>query len=167
MTSPATSDRHLLKLEKRPKMPPQTAKLNFSGAAFCLQRQLVGILLGVRQRRSRRRSSQSDSVVYRENGLTWNHQILHDTSHGPDRTTPPDMTSLTTSGRTLSTFEKRSKIPPQTASGEVPRERFKRGSPNFTQMSVTTGPTNLSDMTSLVAFLVTARYNYILHKSGA
>ena len=30
---------------------------------------------------------------------------------------------------------KRSKIPPQTASGEISRERFKRGSPNFTQLS--------------------------------
>ena len=46
MTSPAASDRHLSKFEKRPKMSPPTAgfESNFSGAAFCLPHQMVGIL---------------------------------------------------------------------------------------------------------------------------
>ena len=33
---------------------------------------------------------------------------------------------------------------PQTASGGISRERFKRGSPNFTWLSGTAGYTNLS-----------------------
>ena len=66
--------------------------------------------------------------------------------------TTPDMTSLSTSGWQLSAFEKRTKMPPQTASGGISREEFKRGSPNFTRLSPTTGPTNLLDMTSLVSF---------------
>ena len=65
--------------------------------------------------------------------------------------TTPDMTSLTTSSWQLSKFKKRSKMSSQTASCEIPRERFKRGSPNFTRLSGTTGPTNLSDMIPLAA----------------
>ena len=47
--------------------------------------------------------------------------------------------------------KKLSKMPPQTASGGISWEWFKRGSPNFTQLSRITGATNLPDMTSLVA----------------
>ena len=64
-------------------------------------------------------------------------------------TTTPDMTSLTTFGRKPQR-KKPSKMPPQTASGGISRERFKRGSPNSTWLSETTGHTNLPDMTSLV-----------------
>ena len=64
-------------------------------------------------------------------------------------TTP--VTSLTTSDWQLSKFKKQSKMPPQTASGRISRERFKRESPNFRRLSGTNGPTNLWDMTSLVA----------------
>ena len=43
-----------------------------------------------------------------------------------------------------------SKMQPQTASDGISRERFMRGSPNFTRLSGITGTTNLLDMTSLV-----------------
>ena len=43
-----------------------------------------------------------------------------------------------------------SKMPPRTASGGISRERFKRGSPNFTRLSGTTVPTNQPDMTPLI-----------------
>ena len=42
------------------------------------------------------------------------------------------------------------KKPPQTASGRISQESFKRGSPNFTYLLGTIGPTNLLDMTLLV-----------------
>ena len=42
-------------------------------------------------------------------------------------------------------------MPPQTASCGISRERFKRESPTFTRLAGTIGPTNLPDMTSLVA----------------
>ena len=61
------------------------------------------------------------------------------------------MTSLTTSGWQLPKFKKRSKMLPQAALGGISRERFKQETPNFAQLSETTGPTNHSDMTSLVA----------------
>ena len=66
------------------------------------------------------------------------------------RSTVPDMTSLFTSGWQLSKFKKRPKMPPQTASGGISREKFMLGSPNFTWLSGITWPTNLPDMTSLV-----------------
>ena len=45
MTSTATSDRHLLKFEKWPKMPPTAAlgRILVVRAAFCLPHHLVGI----------------------------------------------------------------------------------------------------------------------------
>ena len=60
------------------------------------------------------------------------------------------MASLTTSSPKLRRKEQ-SKMTPQMASGVIFRERFMRESPNFTRLSVITGPTNLMDMTSLVA----------------
>ena len=66
--------------------------------------------------------------------------------------TTPDITSLTTSGRLSSKFKNPSKMPHQPASGGISRERFKRGSPIFTWLSGTTDPTNLLDMTSLIAY---------------
>ena len=46
-------------------------------------------------------------------------------------------------------LRKSSKMPPPTASGGISRERFKRGSRNFTAFSGTIGPTSIPDMTSL------------------
>ena len=51
-----------------------------------------------------------------------------------------------------------SKMPPPTASGTISREKFKRGSRNFTDLSGTIGPTNLPDMASLA---VSGRQNLI------
>ena len=62
----------------------------------------------------------------------------------------PVMTSLCTSGRKLQR-KKTSTMPPQTASGGISREKFKRGSPNCTRLSRTSGLINLPEMTSLVA----------------
>ena len=47
--------------------------------------------------------------------------------------------------------KKQAQMPPQMASGESSRERFKRRSRNFTCLSATTGPTNWPDITLLVA----------------
>ena len=47
--------------------------------------------------------------------------------------------------------QKRSKMPPQTASGRISRESFKQGSPNFRWLSEITDPTKLPHTTSLVA----------------
>ena len=88
------------------------------------------------------RSSQSEAVVYIENGLAQNHQILH--GHPYWSTTTPDMTSLLP----VRSY-RRSKMPPPWASGVISRERFKRGSHNFTCLSWTTGLPNVPDMTSL------------------
>ena len=53
--------------------------------------------------------------------------------------------------RSEATAKQSSKMSPQMASGGISRERFKRGSPNFTQkLSRTTSPKNLPDTTSLV-----------------
>ena len=52
--------------------------------------------------------------------------------------------------RSEAAAQKPSKMPPQTASCGISGARFKRGSPNFTRLSGTTGPTNQLDMTSLV-----------------
>ena len=46
------------------------------------------------------------------------------------------------------TMKKTSKMPHQTASSEICRERFKRGSPNFVRLSGTSGFINPPDMTS-------------------
>ena len=90
------------------------------------------------------------SYLYIENRLSKNHQILQ-ASIPTCPTLSLDITSLLTSGRNQLQRKKTSKMHPQAASGGILRERFKRGSPNFTRFSRTTGPTNLPDMTSLVA----------------
>ena len=57
-----------------------------------------------------------------------------------------------------------------TASGGISLERFKRGSPNFTHSSWTSGPTNRPDMTSLAAsnrLQNTIKYCTEVHKIGA
>ena len=48
-----------------------------------------------------------------------------------DSINTPDKTLLTTTGPKLSTFEKRSKMPPVTAFGRISREQFKRQSHQF------------------------------------
>ena len=53
--------------------------------------------------------------------------------------------------RSEATENKLSKMPLQTASGGISRQRFMRVSPNFTRLSWITGPTNLLDITSTVA----------------
>ena len=53
--------------------------------------------------------------------------------------------------RSEATAKRQSKMPLQTASGGISREKFKRGSPNFTQLSGITGPTHVLDSTTLVA----------------
>ena len=112
-------------------------------------------MTGKRRRRRRcrlyRRSSQSDAVTYLENGLAWEspHFTLAFIPIGSANI--PDMSSLTNFRLAVIEVQKRSKMPPQTASGGISPEWFKRGSPNFEQLSETTGPTNRSDMTSLVA----------------
>ena len=64
-------------------------------------------------------------------------------------TFPLDTKSLTSSGQKLQrkTFENAA----SDGLGGISRERFKWGSLNFTQLSGITAPTNLPDMTSLVA----------------
>ena len=47
--------------------------------------------------------------------------------------------------------KKLSKMPPLTVSGEIRRERFKKGSRKFTHLSMTIGLTTSLDMTSLPA----------------
>ena len=47
--------------------------------------------------------------------------------------------------------KKPSKMPPYTASGVISREKFMRGSPNFTRLSGTNVHKNLPDMTSLIS----------------
>ena len=61
-------------------------------------------------------------------------------------------------------------MPPQTASDGISRERFKGGSLNFTRLSLTTSPTKLPDMASLVASgLLQNAIKYctkVVHKTG-
>ena len=75
----------------------------------------------------RRRQSQRERLEYLDNGLTYNHQILHGNWHrNKHSTAKPDMMSPIISGRKLSRKPM--------ASVEISRERFKRGSPNFTNL---------------------------------
>ena len=62
----------------------------------------------------------------------------------------PDMTSLGTSDRNLSKYEKKPKMLPPTALSRISPERFKRGSQNYTLLSWTISPANLPyyDVTS-------------------
>ena len=120
---------------------------NFSGAAFCLSRQLEDFLLPyvttcVRRRSSafvvRRRLSQSDAVVYLENGLTKESSNFTTASIPTYCTSRPDTTSLTTFGRKLS--RKSVEKAPLMTSGAISRERFKRGSGHFTRLAETIAP---------------------------
>ena len=98
-------------------------------------------MTGVRRHRRRGCSSKSDVVVYLENDLTYNHYIHM-----------PYIFNVTNYFRSEVTAKNCRQFPLRRLQvGFFSRESFKRRSPNFTGLSGTTGPTNLLDMTSLVA----------------
>ena len=94
-----------------------------------------------------RRPSQSETVVYLENGLTQHHQFYMDVL--------TELFYIHTEYDVINYFrseiftKKLSKMPHMTASGGIFQERFKSASQNLTRLLGTIDPTNLPDMTSL------------------
>ena len=96
----------------------------------------------------RRRSSQSEAVVYLENGgpgITKLYTSLH--TGRVYNHTGYDITGCFQLA--VMKVKKRSQMLPPTASGRISREWFKQGLQSVTSLSGTIGLTNLPDMTSL------------------
>ena len=97
------------------------------------------------------RPSQGEAVVYCENRLTKNHQILHGHPYQP--TLQPQRNDIINHFRVGSYREKTVKMPLLTVSGRISQEQYERerGPPNSTRLSGTIGLINLPDMISLAA----------------
>ena len=89
--------------------------------------------------------SRSERLVYLENGLTWNRQILYRYPHRP---------SLCHTRCPFGSYHKKlSKMLPSTKFGWISGEQFKWGSQNFTAFSGTISLTHLLDVTWLLAYI--------------
>ena len=147
MAPPAASGRHLSKFEKNGQ---KWFGSNFSGAAFCLPHQLVGVLLSYAMTFVRCRSSITNwaSRIILERFDLESPNSIRASVPVQSHHTGYDVTSYF---RSDVVANQTAKMPPPISSGQISQELFKRGSQNFTYLLGTNSFANLLDMTSIAA----------------